>query len=74
LTPRLRACHYPIRANCPSGSPPGGRWPKHALQTRTRALGDLGARVVLGPLEHPSSLVVDDEGGYGVNCSLSNQA
>jgi hypothetical protein len=68
LTPRLRARHYPIRANCPSGSPSGGRWPRHPLRARTRALADLGARVVLGPLEHPSPLVVDDEGGYGVNC------
>jgi len=53
---------------------PVWRYTKHPLQARTRALGDLGARVVLGPLEHPSSLVVDDEGGYGVNCSLSKQA
>ena len=30
-------------------------------------LGNLGARIVLGPLEHPSPLVVDDEEGYGVN-------
>ena len=28
---------------------------------RIRDLGQLGAKIVLGPLEHPSTLVVDDE-------------